>query len=100
MAVRAGAVGGVDPVDPALENLRAFVDVLGVGGIRRIELRGDGEFAATEHPFEPPARRMAGQVDERRAGIEADIVRMRFDHGAPLSARAATLSQADEPLRR
>ena len=43
--MRAGAVGGVDGVDPALEDGGALVDVLGIGGIGRVQLGGDGELA-------------------------------------------------------
>ena len=103
VAMRARAVGGVDAVDPALEDLRALVDVLRVRGIGRIEFGGDGELAAPEHPLKPPARGMAGQFDQRRAGSGP----MSWGWGAerrharlPAAAPARRRSQADEPLRR
>ena len=101
VTMRAGAVGGVDAVDPALEIARPLLDVLDVGRIRRAELGGDGELAAPKHPLEPPARRMAGQVDERRGGVGADVVRMGKRGGdhprAPAFSRASRI-QAEEPL--
>ena len=97
--MRARAVGGVDAVDPALEDARALVDVLGVGAVGRVQFGGDGELAAPQHPLQPAARGMAGQVDQRRAGIGADVVGMRLVSSRPRFART-TRSQDDEPFRR
>ncbi len=99
VAMRPRAVGGVDAVDPALIGLGGLADFIGVGRVRRAELGGHGEFAAPEHALEPAARRVAGQVDERRGRIGADVVRVRRerDHAVLVFSRASR-SQVDEPF--
>ena len=98
--MRARAVSGVDAVDPALEIARPLLNLLDIGRIRRTELGGDGELSAPKHTLQPPARRMARQVDERGGRIRADVVRVR-DRGrhvrAPAFSRASRI-QAEEPL--
>ncbi len=102
VAMRAGAVGGVDAVDPALEIARPLLDVLDIGRIGWTELGRDRELAAPKHPLEPTTRRMSGKVDERGGRIGADVVGMGKRGGhhprAPAFSRAS-LSHAEEPLR-
>ena len=69
--------------------------------VRRAELGGDGEFSAPKHALQPPARRMAGQVDERRRRIGADVMRMgeRGGHHPRASAFSrASRIQVEEPF--
>ena len=56
-------------VDPALEDVRAVVDVLRVGGIGRVQLGRDGELAAAQHALQPPARGVARQRRQRRVRL-------------------------------
>ena len=46
--VGAGGVGGVDRIADFREHKRAVVDLLRVGGIRRVQLGGDGELALAQ----------------------------------------------------
>ena len=101
VTMRAGAVGGVDAVDPAFESPHALMDVLGVGRVRRAQLGGDGEFAAPKHALQPAARRMAGQIDQRRRRIGAEVMRVGSGggaHAAALVFLSASRSQVEEPF--
>ena len=80
---------------------RPRLDVLEVGRIRRAELGGDGEFSATKHALEPPARRMAGQVDERGGRIRADVMgvgKRGGRHRGALAFSRASRIQVEEPF--
>ena len=62
VAVGAAAVGGVDRVDVAVEHAGAPIDLVGIGGIRRVELGGHGEPAGAQHALEPPAGEWPGRI--------------------------------------
>src|SRR5271166_6626564 len=101
MTVRARAVSGVDAVDPAVKIARPHLDVLDVRRIRRAEFGGDSEFSATKHALEPPARGMAGQVDERGGRIRADVIGVRKRggrHRGALTFSRASRIQVEEPF--
>ena len=66
VAVGAAAVGGVDRVDVAVEHAGAAVDVLGIGGIRRVELGRHRERARRA------ARARGGRATCGPAGSAAD----------------------------
>ena len=100
VAVRAAAVGGVDRIDIAVENPRAFVHFLRVGGIRRRKFGGDREAAGAQHAFEASRRGMPGQDRQR---IARDRFVFEF-HAAPLRVplfspafSRATRSQEERP---
>jgi len=70
MHIGAGGVGGVDGVADLGEDEGAVKDLLRIGGIRRVELGGDGELALAQHALQPAAGAMAGQ---RRQGSPGSI---------------------------
>jgi hypothetical protein len=98
VAMGARAVGRIDAVDPAFERFRRRAHLLGVGRIGRAQFRRDGEFPTAQDALEPPTRRMARQIDQRRGRIGPEVVRMgRGAHARAVSR--ATRSQVDEPFR-
>jgi hypothetical protein len=87
MAVSARRIDGVDAVDPAVEDRGALVDVLGIGAIGRVQLGGNGKFAAAEHTLQPTERGVAGKGIERQVGAKRVFVDMRHRVSVPWSGR-------------
>ena len=82
----------------------AVVDLLRIGGVRRVELGGNRELAAAENALEPAAGGVAGECGKRRCRVLADIAwdERRRSSRAPVrsSAASATASQDEWPFRR
>ena len=88
VAVGAAAVGGVDGIDIAVEDARAPVDVLGIGGIRRRQLRGHRELPGAQHALEAARRGVARQDRQRVAGNRLVLE----DHSRPIRFAAGSRS--------
>ena len=84
VAVGAAAVRCVDRVDVAVEHARAAIDVLGIGGIGRVELGGDGECSGAQHALEAAGRRVSRQ-DRQRIARHRLVVEV---HAASVAFRA------------
>ncbi|MCY1544156.1 hypothetical protein D9M68_800160 [compost metagenome] len=82
VAVGPRTVGGIDGIDVAVEDRRALEHLARIGGVRRIDFRGDGEFAGTQHPLQPAGRDVAGQDRQGIAGnrlvVELHCTRSSF----------------------
>jgi hypothetical protein len=61
MGIGAGGVDGVDAVNPAVKDRRAFIDIMRVGAVGRVEFGGDGEFAAAQDALQAAERGMSRQ---------------------------------------
>jgi hypothetical protein len=76
MRIGAGRIDGVDAVDPAVKDCGALIDIMRIGAVGRVELGGDGEFAAAQNTLETAARGMSRQQFKQGAGIVADWCRL------------------------
>src|SRR6516165_346839 len=98
MHIGARGIGGINGVADLGEDEGAVVDLLRIGGVRGVELGGDGELPLAQHALEPAARAVARQRGKRIGRIDVALGR----HGAlgatgGLSARGfstSTLSDA------
>ncbi len=92
VAVGAAAIGGVDGIDVAIEDARAAIDVLGVGGVRRCQFAGDRELIrrAARAPGAPgrcaPAGSAAGSPGPARPRISRQLRGALAHHAQPRGA--------------
>jgi hypothetical protein len=67
MRIGAGRIDGVDAVNPAVKDRRTLIDIMRIGAVGRVELGGDGKFAAAQDALQAAARGMSRQGFQRRA---------------------------------
>jgi hypothetical protein len=84
MGVGARGVDGVDAVNPAVKDRRAFVDFMRVGAVGRVEFGGDGEFAAAQDTLQSAARGVSRQGFEQAPG-SSGWCRSGFTFGSRLT---------------
>src|SRR5262249_51527036 len=75
MHIGAGGIGGIYSVADLREHQGAVVDLLRIGGIRRVQLGGDGELPLPQHTLQPPTGAVAGQRRQRIGRIDVALRR-------------------------
>src|SRR6516164_2775846 len=78
MHIGTRGIGGIYGVADFGEDEGAVVDLLRIGGVRGVELGGDGELPLAQHALEPAARAVARQRGKRIGRIDVALGR----HGA------------------
>jgi hypothetical protein len=76
MGIGAGRIDGVDAVDPAVKDCGALIDIMRIGAVGRVELGGDGKFAAAQDALQAAARGMARQRFQQARWDRADWCRL------------------------